>query len=846
MTNRMTLSVAGLVTLSMALPAMAQTQPTPSEAQARSGQNREVVVVTAQKREESVQDTAVAITAITADTREELGIESITDLTNITPGLSFTAGNDRISLRGVGRYTNNFGTEPGVANYSDGIYQSFAVTAGRNNIFVDRIEVLRGPQGTLYGRNSVGGAINIISRRPTDSLVREVRFGMGNYDYRTGSFTVSGPLTDSVRGRVTGSYQDREGYFTNVATDEKDGGELGEWFLEGQLEGDVGDRLSWWVKATTADWNKSGPPGGQTNVGINAPYETGFADSNSIMVNPAWAFTGNPTIIDFQQVGDVTSNPSANDLFLMNRNVASYAIFDAYHEYTAETIYEMDTFDIKWLGGYVFYKYRLPADTDATPVTSITYLANALGRPDPAGNPLTIYPEWETNYQESRAFFSNEVNLISTTDSPLQWILGAYAYQESSHQPVSTSLPNEPLADMAFNPLFGMVQNPGRLVTLNENTNVFNAYGLYGQLDYQINEQWKATGGLRYSYDLKSIKEEALLRCYVVCAPLFGGQLFADLTPVIRSGNPPASFVGMQPGVTSATETNRSGVTYDPVTGMAMRRLKDNWDAVTGTLGLEYSPVSETLLFGRYSRGYKNGGFNATSMAPLPRTNEEIVDSFELGWKQEYFPLNLTTNAALFYYDYQDVQIPLTVIPDTGTNYTTLINVPKVETVGFELETNWNPIDNLSLLFTYAYLDAQVKESDTFFDPIEQVGKSLVGNTIPYSSEHKVALNARYTFEFENGSTFTPSLNYFWKDGFTSDIFNNPESFAPAYDQTDLRLIWRDPSQAWTVIGFARNVFDELGYDNLAITRRSTTGEILSSTTPTPPRLYGIEVAVEF
>jgi iron complex outermembrane receptor protein len=119
------ISLVSLVALGIAMPAFAQEPAAGPQDDQDNG--RDVVVITANKREETVQDTAIAVTAVTSEMRDELGIRSITDLTNLTPGLSYTAGNERVTLRGIGRNTNNFGAEPGVANYTDGIYQSFAV-----------------------------------------------------------------------------------------------------------------------------------------------------------------------------------------------------------------------------------------------------------------------------------------------------------------------------------------------------------------------------------------------------------------------------------------------------------------------------------------------------------------------------------------------------------------------------------------------------------------------------------------------------------------------------------------------------------------------------------------------
>ena len=141
--KRTTYLFSSLIALGIAMPAYGQTQPQPEE----SRPDRDVVVVTANKREESVQDIAVAVTAITSQAKEEFGIISVTDLTNVTPGLSYTPGNERVTLRGIGRLSNSFGADPGVANYNDGVYTAFAVFAGKDPLLNNPVEVLRRPQG---------------------------------------------------------------------------------------------------------------------------------------------------------------------------------------------------------------------------------------------------------------------------------------------------------------------------------------------------------------------------------------------------------------------------------------------------------------------------------------------------------------------------------------------------------------------------------------------------------------------------------------------------------------------------------------------------------------------------
>src|SRR5258708_2851320 len=131
------------------------------------------LVVTAEKREQNLQDVPIAISAFTDKQRDIVGIQSIQDMTNFTPGLQYSTSTDRVSLRGLGRLTNVLSADASVANYADGVYETFAVRAGASTLFTDRVEILRGPQGTLYGRNSIAGAINIISKRPTENWYAE-------------------------------------------------------------------------------------------------------------------------------------------------------------------------------------------------------------------------------------------------------------------------------------------------------------------------------------------------------------------------------------------------------------------------------------------------------------------------------------------------------------------------------------------------------------------------------------------------------------------------------------------------------------------------------------------------
>ncbi len=219
-TRTVALLLSGAVSVAFSLAAFAEPAPAPAPAAAAPPSDDNgiaEIVVTAEKRNESLETVPVAISAYTSKTRDLIGIDTIQDMTNFTPGLAYSTSLDRAFIRGVGRETNNLSTNPGVATYSDGVYNSSVVAASGDDLFEDRIEVLRGPQGTLYGRNAIAGTINSISKRPTQDWTAEIRVKVGNYGTHDFEGMISGPISDTMRFKF-GGYRNtqQDGYFRNV------------------------------------------------------------------------------------------------------------------------------------------------------------------------------------------------------------------------------------------------------------------------------------------------------------------------------------------------------------------------------------------------------------------------------------------------------------------------------------------------------------------------------------------------------------------------------------------------------------------------------------------------------
>ncbi|MFT3810503.1 MAG: TonB-dependent receptor [Micropepsaceae bacterium] len=455
-------------------------------------------------------------------------------------------------------------------------------------------------------------------------------------------------------------------------------------------------------------------------------------------------------------------------------------------------------------------------------------------------------------YVEDKSFTSHELNFSSTDDGPVQWIAGLYYYSEDFRQEAHFNAVNLPQINAPAN---GPANPSGDFVFAGSDMTT-ESMAVFGQVDWQVTETVRLTGGLRYTHDEKEGTEQFRIIC-LGCAPGTSPDQLGILTPGIDITG---AFVSTAPapGVTTP-------LTFDPITGRAVRGLKDSWEAVTGTAGIEWKPDADTLVYARYSRGYKSGGFNAGGISVLPRTDPEHVDAFEAGFKTAW-GRTLQINTAAYYYNYTDLQVPLTVVIPGGAQLTEFFNIAESSSYGLEIEAAWRPLDNLQLLASYAFAGSEIQEACCFVDgadPLAQqpgaqpvgplVGgqqpQSLTGQELPQQTPHKVALSAIYTFDLEGGS-LDLAANYTWRDETYHSVFNRTYTQTPAFDRVDLRAVWTSADDAYRVIGYVKNVFDEVGYDSAEGTQYDPTfspGLAVSQTYGLmPPRTFGVQVQLRF
>ena len=815
------------------------------------------VVVTAQKRTEKLERVPIAISAYTAKVRDNIGLNSLQDFTNFTPGLSYSSSNDRVFVRGVGRQTNTIGSDPGVATYKDGVYNASTNGLALDTLFSDRTEILRGPQGTLYGRNSIGGAVDVISTRPTDTLQGEVRTTFGNYGVYNVEAAVSGPITDKVQFRLAGQRNEQdEGYYKNLSGGPSEGGRGVSYYVEGQLQAEFTPHLHGWLKVFDADqdlYPRSIPNGGTNSVGAfdYGPYPTGFATPGAAL--------------GYLIPGSVTAGPSVNpgqtNYREFDTNTPGRARLTDNYGVTLHLDWNLPGVDVKYIGGVQHYRFTSTTDFDGTAVTSYPFPTVS-----PLLPPLTVYPTDRFLYLEDKTFWSNELDFSSSRAGPVQWIAGLYQYGEdftqedhfnNATQPeLRTPSYIVPLSTPPYYMLTGAPNNPsGDFVNAGGNLHT-TTYAAFGQVDWKITPTLKLTAGVRYTWDSKSGTEHLRVVCLVpscsggISNPAYGSlyTTATDITPLTLPGNNSGPGAG--------------AVTVDANTGIAYRALSGSWSAATGTAGLAWTPDETTLAYARYSRGYKSGGFNEGGISVLPETNPEYIDAFEVGAKKD-FGRTFQLNAAVFYNLYDGFQIPLTTInPVSNIQLTQFFNVQKSVSYGAELEAIWRPTSQLQFLLSYSYLNATITKSVPFVDGTDplatqpgarpvgpaiagQQAQNVVGATLPESPRNKVALNGSYRFDFRPGS-LTLSASYIWKDRTYESIFNRPYNLAPSYDQVDLRALWNDASDRYTIILYAKNVFDTKGYDNAFGTLLSDTGGVAQNYSYTPPRTFGVELRYKF
>jgi len=595
-----------------------------------------------------------------------------------------------------------------------------------------------------------------------------------------------------------------------------------------------------------------------------------------VALSPNASYNGGPSAGQTVNTQFTDPNPALTDRRKYDTDTPFHAKLRDNHIFTLELVGHLPFADLKYVGGWQDYHYDQVSDFDGTDRLSYVY--------NPTPSPLTVRPtlftQLEGFYTEEKEYYSHELNLISTGDSSFQWIGGLYYYFENVYQflgyrsPLQTQLSNPTQA--AFSPVLGS-PNPERNLSYAGVDLDAESIAAFGQIDWQFADAWKTTIGVRYTKDKKDAVEFRSRVIHDMPFALTG----VPSPPVVPNAN---GFVFTAPFY---SEDNRLGL------------LSGEWDAVTGTVGIEWTPLDDFLAFAKVTRGYKSGGFNggnfsggsrAPTAPPLAissiyptvptgptteypdrataYTDPEYIYAFELGLKVTSWD-RLTNNLSLFYYDYKNLQAPLTVRDSTGLNITQFYNFDKVTAFGAELESVLAATDHWQLRLMYAYLNTENKDKNCFTDSADtspvpalwapdhrvctigtNVGalQHLDGDQLPSSPEHKVAFNTNYTWNTFAGD-FTASATWTYRGEAYYSLFSREHYRTPGYDETDVRLVWKAPSEHVRIIGYVQNVFDDEGYeraDASQTTWQAATGSRSQQVALTAPRTWGVEFQFKF
>ncbi|MDJ0921546.1 MAG: TonB-dependent receptor [Henriciella sp.] len=766
------------------------------------------VTVTGERRETSLLDTPVAISAFTSEDRDNLGILDANDIADFTPGMTYQVSPNRITIRGIGRLDNALGTDPGVATYIDGAYTPDALTLDRSPLFVERIEVLRGPQGTLFGRNAIGGLINLISKRPQFEPENEVRIRLGKFEAIDGAFTSSGPLfsSDTTAYRINlhanfqgeGRYDNTASGTSEIASDDE------QYSIDLQLTHNFSDRLSVWGRYRTEFIDGTAVTDRRTEAyDFRAPAA------------PALTYLGALTPNVLYGLND--TNPSVGDPLAQSLDFAGRTRFEDIHEFNWEVEWNTDLFDIKYLGSNYRRSFDYAADADGTARASHTLSTTDPTGADPFGTVTTTFHVNEIG--DDLETSSHELQFLSNGDGAVQWIAGLYYYEENSEQPFALNLPqavdagtpqifdftlNTGACFFGFAPdyICGLGGAPGEANPDNSyyfQTGILDSQAIaaYGQVDWEFAPGWSAKLGLRYTEDEKKGFEEQNVYAFDPNGAFGAGAGIGA----------PIQWIQLTPNDNTRTFENQ-------------------WDALTGTAGLSREFGQDGLMYAQYTRGYKSGGMRLGQLTPDDPTtpqderfvDEELVDAYEIGAKAQNAEGTVQFAASVFYYDYQDQQAPVNFVNDGGIVQQLIVNVPESRTAGLEIEAQWLPTEALQLGFNYGYLDTEIESFGTLLiNDALGVTESVEGSTLPRSPEHSLTAFAGYTFELADSGDLTLLGDWTYTDDLHNTLFDDPVYTIESNDILNLRAIWTNERGDWTIIGSVSNVFDEDVPDSVTV-----------------------------
>lgn len=736
-----TLSLAGAIAAALSM--------TPA-----SGQGvLEEIVVTAQKREQSLQDVSVAVTAVSGDELARNGVTDISRLDVLAPGLQLgLSGNDpRPAMRGA-RTEQIEANDVAISFYTDGLYRPRHGQALAGFVDINRVEVLRGPQGTLFGRNSFGGLINVIANKPTfEELDYGLSFTAGDYARKRLEGFVNVPTSDNSALRIAAVRETRDPYVENLVLGDDGGLKDADtsyvralWSVTPSDTLDLNLRAEYWRDDSNGNASFGykvlgipvNPASGLTN-GVTGVMEPRIGRSTACNVTCGRAGAG---LDQTSTGGPNTATPIFSDPYTIARDgIPTRDIEEA--TLAGEMNMALAFADLKVTLAYMDYTEFRFDDTDLSP-----------------------YPSLENGNDIASETTSQEIQFTSNSDGDWEWVAGVFFLQEDLEnaflwKDVSRLEDNVPVERIdQFAPWTQQI----RIDT--------TSAAAYGQATYSLSDTWRVIGGLRYTDDKREWD-------------IFG-QDPNDLTRI--------SFTN--PTVMGAEQS------WDKFTW----KLGAEWDV--GPSSLAYATLSTGFLAGNAQGAFSGDGFY----------DEQTVTAFEIGSKNTLADGTMILNASLYYNQFEDL-LSTRFVDAGQTTLAFQDNAGEIDALGLEVEFDWAPTDALQLGARVALTNAEYGDFVTpnvFAEGGETINGvanlfNLDGLQVQMSPDFTVTLLGAYTYTLASGATLRPGITVYYSDDYrVADapfFYANQDSFS----KTDLSLTWESASQEWSVRAFVQNLEDE-------------------------------------
>lgn len=749
----------------------------------------EEVVVTAQKREQSLQDVAISATAFNEDTIEAMSMKDIGDALAFAPNIKRSYGPSAAQdgfffFRGVGQQDVLVVVDPGVAVYIDDIYLGRLQGASFDVLDIERIELLRGPQGTLFGRNTVGGAVSVHTRDPKDEFEISGRLTAGERNRLDAYGVIDLPMTDTLKGSLSAYSKEQDGWVTNA-----DGTTLGDIDNTGgriKLQWDALDNLSFRLSADYSD--SDGTPTPQMLTAVN-PSRVDGPLAIPLPTDMAADIIADP----FNSRANISVDPSLTS----TRSGVSLT-----------TDWDAGLVNVKSITAWREMEQDAYTDLD--------------------GGPYSVY---DSLFSYDQSQISQEFQFSGNSfDDRLTWLVGAYYFTENvggfTGLCVGTGHvgPLVPLPP-PFDPgvwLNGAppVRGDGRCFGLASDIDLdVDAWAGFGNFEFAFTDTLTGIFGIRYTDETKT-------QTYNTATDNRDGvytRLYSIPPAVQEHGFAwPGEFLYD----VSANNPNLT-IPY---------RYKKSWHDLSPKLGLNYKLSDLTMLYASWSNGFKSGGFGGrnTPGDPFLPYDPETIETWEAGIKTELFDRRMRVNAATFWSKYDDVQLLVIGAVQGTDNLFITTNGGDAEIKGMELEIQALPTDNLNLSLGVGYLDTKWKT-------LKPGTVIPLDGDLPQTPEWTVSAAARYTFQLGKLGELTVGGDY----TYSSDYFFDPENLAEqqSYDVVNLRATYKPADSGFTFSIYGLNVLNEEFYyamdNNLAD---------LGTTTviPAPASEWGVEATFAF